>query len=63
MDLRRIVEVLDLEVRELSPLDYSQNQRLAFSEWLNNARTVAEIEELWSPEKAPADPFLEAQRQ
>jgi parvulin-like peptidyl-prolyl isomerase len=54
-----VVEVLEREVRELSPIDYSQSQRLAFGDWLDDARETAEIEDLWSPDKAPADPFFE----
>jgi parvulin-like peptidyl-prolyl isomerase len=56
-----VVEVLEREERELSPVDYSQSQRLAFSDWLADAREAAEVEDFWSPEKSPEDPFLQQQ--
>lgn len=54
-----VVEVLEREERELSPLDYSQSQRQAFTDWLAEAREGAEIENFWSPDRAPEDPFLQ----
>lgn len=54
-----IVEVLEREERELSPSDYSQLQNSALSNWISEAREEAEIEEFWTPEKAPEDDFLE----
>ena len=56
-----VIEVLERGERELSPADYSQAQRAALSEWIANAREAAEIQDLWSPEKAPPDPFLQEQ--
>jgi parvulin-like peptidyl-prolyl isomerase len=56
-----VIEVLERGERELSPADYSQAQRAALSEWIANAREAAEIQDLWSPEKAPPDPFLQGQ--
>ena len=53
-----IVEVLEREVRDLSPQDYLQRQRLALSEWLSDARVEADIEDFWTVDKAPPDPFL-----
>jgi parvulin-like peptidyl-prolyl isomerase len=53
-----IVEVLEREVRDLSPQDYLQKQRLALSEWLGDARVEADIEDFWTVDKAPPDPFL-----
>ncbi len=47
-----IVEVLKREDRELSPADYSQKQRLAYSDWLAEARNAATIENFWIPESA-----------
>jgi len=52
-----VVEVLAKENRELDPYDYAQLQRSAFDEWLATARQNAKIEDLWTPEKAPADPL------
>ena len=54
-----IVEVLEREERELSPTDYSQSQRSAFTDWVSTARDAAEIEDMWTPESAPDDPFLQ----
>jgi parvulin-like peptidyl-prolyl isomerase len=54
-----VIEVLEREERELSPADYSQQQQLAFSTWLENARQAAEIEDLWVASKAPPDPFFD----
>jgi parvulin-like peptidyl-prolyl isomerase len=48
-----IVEVLEREERELSPVQYQQSQQLAFSEWLENARAEADIQNLWTADKAP----------
>jgi len=56
-----VIEVLEREERELSPADYRQSQRQAFTDWLAEARLAATIEDLWTPEKAPDDPFLEQQ--
>lgn len=53
-----IVEVLEREVRDLSPQDYLQRQRLALSEWLSDARVEADIEDFWTVDKAPPDSFL-----
>jgi len=54
-----VIEVLERAERELSPADYVQLQRTAFSDWLDSARESAEIEDSWTPEIAPADPFLD----
>jgi parvulin-like peptidyl-prolyl isomerase len=54
-----IVQVLDREERELSPVDYTQQQREAFTEWTNTARQNAIIEDFWTPEMAPESTFLE----
>lgn len=53
-----LVEVLEREVRDLSPQDYLQIQRLALSEWLSDARVEADIQDLWTVDRAPQDPFL-----
>ena len=53
-----IVEVLEREVRDLSPADYAQLQRLALADWLSAAQTEADIEDFWTVDKAPDDPFL-----
>lgn len=54
-----IIEVLEREMeRELSPADYSRSQLTAYDTWLNNALNSADIEDLWSADKAPPDPFL-----
>ncbi len=47
-----VIEVLEREERELSPADYSQQQRAAFSAWLDEAREAAEIEDYWTPNLA-----------
>jgi parvulin-like peptidyl-prolyl isomerase len=52
-----IIEVLNREERELSPTDYSQQQRLAYQNWLDATRQTAQIEDFWSPDKAPDDDF------
>jgi parvulin-like peptidyl-prolyl isomerase len=54
-----IVQVLEREERELSPVDYTQQQRDAFTEWTNTARQNAIIEDFWTPEMAPESTFLE----
>jgi parvulin-like peptidyl-prolyl isomerase len=53
-----IVEVLEREEQELSPSNYSQAQRQAYSDWLTEARQAATIEDLWTADMAPADPLL-----
>lgn len=50
-----VIEVLERDVRELSPVDYQQSQRLALRNWLDEARLEAEIQDLWTPDKAPED--------
>lgn len=52
-----VVEVLEREERELSPAEYSQRQRQAYSDWLAAARAEADIQDLWTSDKAPADSF------
>ena len=54
-----IVQVLEREERELSPVDYTQQQREAFTEWTNTVRQDAVIEDFWTPEMAPESTFLE----
>ena len=54
-----IIEVLEREERELSPADYAQQQRSAFNDWITQTRQNAEIEDLWTAEKAPADQLLQ----
>jgi peptidyl-prolyl cis-trans isomerase SurA len=53
-----IIEVLEREERDLSAGDYRQAQQLALSNWLEEARIEATIEDYWTADKAPADPFL-----
>jgi parvulin-like peptidyl-prolyl isomerase len=53
-----IIEVLEREVRELSAANYQQAQQLALSEWLGDARIEATIEDFWTEDMAPEDPFL-----
>ena len=53
-----IIEVLEREEREMSPADYSQAQRRAFSDWQTEVRQAATIEDLWTTDKAPADALL-----
>jgi len=48
-----LVEVLEREERELSPSDYAQSQRAAFTDWLAEARANGEVEDLRTPELAP----------
>lgn len=54
-----VIEVLEREERELSPVDYQQAQRSAFADWLAEARAEADIEDLWTLDSAPADEFLQ----
>jgi parvulin-like peptidyl-prolyl isomerase len=56
-----VIEVLEREERELSPSDYRINQRMAYDEWLTNAREEVTIEDSWSIEKVPEDPLLQRQ--
>ena len=59
-----VVEVLEREVRELSPAEYQRSQQRAYDLWLDNSRTAAEIENFWTPEKSPRDtnnPLFQAQ--
>ena len=53
-----IVEVLEREIRELSPTDYRQSQLSAYNDWLNEVRNAANIENLWTVDKAPPDSFF-----
>jgi peptidyl-prolyl cis-trans isomerase D len=50
-----IVEVLEREERELSPTDYVQAQRQAYSDWLQKARTEANVQDFWTAQKVPKD--------
>jgi len=50
-----IIEVLEREVRELTPQDYQREQQLALSKWLDQARLEADIQDLWTADKAPED--------
>lgn len=54
-----VIEVLAREEREMSPADYAQQQRQAYQDWLSEARQAAQIEDLWTPDKAPDDPFFQ----
>ena len=59
-----VIEVLAREVRELSPIEYQRSQGLAFDDWLTGARAAVEVEDFWTPEKAPPDttnPLLQNQ--
>ena len=53
-----VIEVLARENRELAPADYSQKQRQAYQDWLDKTRQETQIEDTWTPDKAPDDPFL-----
>ncbi|MEW5960884.1 MAG: peptidylprolyl isomerase [Chloroflexota bacterium] len=55
-----VIEVLAREVRELSPLDYQQSQRLALPNWLEETRAKADIQDLWTADKAPKDSLAPA---
>lgn len=57
-----VVEVLEREERELSPLDYQQSKQLAFANWLESARNEADIQDLWSADMAPEDPLTSPQQ-
>jgi parvulin-like peptidyl-prolyl isomerase len=50
-----VIEVLEREVRELSPTDYSVSQRAAYDDWLTKTRETAQIEDLWTVDKAPRE--------
>lgn len=58
-----VIEVLEREVRPLSPADYRLSQQLAYNDWLTSARTEAIIEDFWTAEKAPEDPLFGRQSQ
>lgn len=49
-----IIEVLEREERELSPADYSRSQAQAYQDWLSEATAMANIDNLWTADKAPA---------
>ena len=49
-----VIEVLEREVRELSSTDYERAQSQAYTNWLEAALAEAEVENLWTPDKAPA---------
>ncbi len=51
-----ILEVLEREERELSPADYARAQQTAYDDWLQSLRSTANIQDFWTPDKAPADP-------
>ena len=42
-------------MRELTPQDYQREQQLALSKWLDQARLEADIQDLWTADKAPED--------
>jgi peptidyl-prolyl cis-trans isomerase C len=50
-----IIEVLEREQRELSPIDYRQSQRQAYNDWLTEARAAADVQDFWTVQKIPAD--------
>lgn len=50
-----VIEVLERDVRELSAADYSRAQSQAYADWLEAARAEATVENLWTPDKAPAN--------
>ncbi|MDM8532424.1 peptidylprolyl isomerase [Anaerolineales bacterium HSG25] len=50
-----IIEVLERGDRELSPSDYEQVQRDTFSEWLADLQSDANVEDFWTPDKAPPE--------
>lgn len=50
-----VIEVLEREERELSSLDYRRNQRQAYTDWLTQARTAANIQDFWTVKKVPLD--------
>ncbi len=54
-----VIEVLAREEQELSPADYVQQQRAAFTTWTTEARQNAQIVDQWTSEKAPADTLLQ----
>lgn len=54
-----VIQVLAREERELSPADYAQEQRAAFNNWVSQARQNAQIEDTWTPDKAPEDTLLQ----
>jgi parvulin-like peptidyl-prolyl isomerase len=50
-----IIELLAREERELSPAAYNQSQNTMFTTWLEEARAGADIQNLWTTDKAPKD--------
>lgn len=52
-----VIEVLEREERELSAIDYRQTQQQAFADWLEQVRSEADIEDLWTLDSPPEDNF------
>ncbi|MBI1880489.1 MAG: peptidylprolyl isomerase, partial [Chloroflexi bacterium] len=50
-----VIEVLERDERELSPGDYQQKQRSAYTDWLQEARAAADVQDFWTAQKAPRD--------
>lgn len=50
-----VIEVLEREVRELSSTDYDRAQSQAYADWLEAALAEAEVQNLWTPDKAPGN--------
>lgn len=55
----QIVKVNERAVRPLSEYQLQIQQRQAYSDWLQEARSAAGVEILWTPDMAPPDPLLE----
>lgn len=53
-----VIEVLERGERELSASDYRQAQQQAFADWLEQAKSEANIEDLWTSDSPPADDSL-----
>jgi parvulin-like peptidyl-prolyl isomerase len=54
-----IVQVDERAVRPLTELQLSVQQRQAYSDWLEGARSSDAVQILWEPDMAPPDPLFE----
>lgn len=50
-----VIEVVERGQHDLSPTDYRQMQRKAYTDWLTQARAAANIQDFWTAQKVPKD--------
>ncbi len=55
----RIIKVNERDVRPLTDFQLSTQQREAYTDWLEEARTAEGVDITWEPDMAPPDPLLE----